>query len=231
VDVVYELQWARAETECRKAIELQPSYAQAHHWLGWCLAYMGRVEEASQAARHAMALEPLSPLIQARGSHILSYGGYVEEGIAGSLRALELDPTFFTGLETLASAYIHPKLRRYHEALEVVERMSPYPSSSGRFLRPWILAMMGNRAEAERRLAELQVDPTDQRVPPGYLTMMLAAAYTALGDNEQAFRWLYRARDDRLHTLALLKIEPALDPLRTDPRFDALLQSAGLAPG
>jgi len=228
VALVYELEWAKAEAECRRAIELQPSYAQAHHWLGWCLAYVGRLAEAGDAARQAMALEPLSPIIQSRGSQILSYGGQPEEGIAGSLRALEMDPTFFPALETLGSAYIHPKLRRYREALEVVERMAPYPMSSGRFLRPCVLALMGDRVEAERRLAELQVDPDGPWVPPGYLTMMLAGAYAALGDKDQAFRWLYRARDDRLHTVALLKIEAVFDPLRSDSRFGELLRSVGL---
>ena len=85
VGLVYEFAWAEAERECRRAIELQPTYAQAHHWLGWCLAYVGRLEEACDAARHALALEPLSPVIQSRASMILSYAGLPEEGIAGGL--------------------------------------------------------------------------------------------------------------------------------------------------
>jgi TolB-like protein/tetratricopeptide (TPR) repeat protein len=228
VALVYDFAWAEAERECRRAIALQPSYAQAHHWLGWCLLYVGRLQEACDAARQAMALEPLSPIIQSRGSQILSYAGLPEEGAAGSLRALELAPEFFLALETLGSAYLHPKVRKYHEALEVVERMSAYPSSSARYLRPWILALMGDRAQAEHLLAQLGVDPAGERAPPGYLTMMLAGAYAALGDKDQAFRWLYRARDDRLHAIALLKIEAAFDPLRTDPRFAELMHSVGL---
>jgi serine/threonine-protein kinase len=228
VALVYEWAWAKAERECRRAIELQPSYAPAHHWLGWCLAYVGRLEEAGEAARRAMALEPLSPIIQSRASQILSYAGFPEEGVAGSLRALELDPGFFLALETLGSAYLHPKLHKYEEALAVAERLATYPLTSGPFLQPWILALMGERAEAERRLAQLQLNPEGERVPPGYLTMMLAGTYAALGDPDEAFRWLYRARDERLHAIALLKIEAAFDPLRGDPRFGELLCSVGL---
>jgi tetratricopeptide (TPR) repeat protein len=230
VALVYEWDWGEAERACRRAIELQPSYAAAHHWLGWSLASVGRLDEAAVAARRALALEPLSPQVQSRASQILSYAGLPEEGAAGSLRALELDPNFFLALETLGSAYLHPRMRKYDEALAAVERMSAYPSISGRFLLPMVYALKGDHEEARRRLAELQVDPAGERVPPGYMTMLLAVAYAALGDNDEAFRWLWRARDDHLHTIALLKAEPNFEPLRSDPRFAELLRSVGLEP-
>jgi tetratricopeptide (TPR) repeat protein len=143
VALVYEWNWAEAERACRRAIELQPSYGAAHHWLGWSLASVGRLQEAATAAQRAILLEPLSPIIQSRASQILSYAGLPEEGVAGSLRALELDPDFFPALETLGSAYLHPRMRKYDDALAAAERLSAYPPSPRRFFSPWLRRSKG----------------------------------------------------------------------------------------
>jgi tetratricopeptide (TPR) repeat protein len=228
VALIYEWDWAEAERACWRAIALNPSYAQAYHWLGWSLASVGRLDEAATAARRAMVLEPLSPIIQSRAAQIVSYAGMPEEGVAGSRRALELDSDFYLAYETMASAYIHPRLRKYDEALAAIGRMPALPSTSRRFLEPLVYALRGDREEATRRLAQLDVDPSAERVPPGYLTMQLAQTCAVLGNMDEAFRWLRRARDERLHTIALLKADPEFERLRPDPRFGELLRSVGL---
>jgi serine/threonine protein kinase len=227
VALAYDRDWITAERECRRAIELDPSHALAHHWLGWCLVSMG-CPEASREARRAMELEPLAPIIHARAGHILSYAGLPEEGAAASLRALELDPHCAVAFETLAYAYCHPRIRRFDEAISVLKQALSLPEGTAQFFLPMAHALNGDRVEAMNLLKGLRLNVESGRRPPSYTTMWVSGAYAILGNMDEAFRWLELSCADRAFSSVLLNIEHAYDPLRSDPRYAVLLREVGL---
>lgn len=230
VALAYDWDRTRGERELRRAIELDPRHAQAYQWLGWSLLTCGRVdgaEEAAAAARRAMELEPLAAVIHARSGHVLTYAGRPEEGAAASLRAVDLDPHCAVALETLAYAYCHPDLRRYNEAISALKQAMTLTGSAAKFMLPAAYALNNDRDEAVRLLRDLQLDFESGRRPPGVTTMWVSWAYAALGDNDEAFRWLELAYADRVFTVALLGTERAYDSLRSDPRFAALSLKTG----
>jgi tetratricopeptide (TPR) repeat protein len=227
VALCYDWNWAAAERELRRAIELNGNHAQAHHWLAWCLLITRRTADAVAAARRAMEIEPLSPPIQARAGHILAYAGESAESEAGILRALELNPTFLPAIETLATLYTRRRVGRYQEAAEALTRVVDVPSSNARYFLPWVYALLGRPDEARLKLKALDLHPTG-RGPPTYTVVWLLAAHATLGDKDEAFRWLERAVTDRVFTAPLMNVEEECEPLRSDPRFAALEAAVGL---
>jgi TolB-like protein/Tfp pilus assembly protein PilF len=228
VALCFDWKWAAAERELRRAIELNGSHAQAHHWLAWCLLITGRAADAAAAARRAMELEPLSPIIQARAGHILAYAGQSAESEAAILRALELNPQFLPAIETLSTLYTRRRVGRYKEAAEALSRVADVPGSNARYFLPWVCVLMGHVEEARQRLKALDFDPAEGRGPPTYTVVWLVAAHASLGDTDEAFRWLERAVADRVFTAPLIGVEEECDPLRGDPRFAALEAAVGL---
>ena len=228
VALAYDWDWETAERECRRAIELDPSHALAHYWLGWSLVIRGRADTstaAALAARRAMELEPLAPVLHSRSGQILSYAGLPEEGVAASLRALELDPRCAVAFETLAFAYC--RLRRYDEAISVLQQALSLPESTARFFLPLAHALNGDRGEAMKLLSDLRLDARSEHGPPGYTSLWVSLAYATLGDIDEALRWLALSYEDRAFSTILLKIAYVYNPLRSDPRFVALLRDVG----
>jgi TolB-like protein/Flp pilus assembly protein TadD len=219
--------FAEAERELRRAIELNPAQAQAHYQLGWCLLMLGRTDEAAAAARRAIELEPLSPVIHARAGHILTYAGRPEEGAANGLQALELDPNLAAAFETLAAAYLQQ--HRYEEAKSALRQATALPGSPTAFLLPYMHAVLLERAEAMRLLQALDLEAPGRPTRLGHNSLYVACAYAALGEKDEAFRWLEWAYADRSPAILLVNAERAFDPLRSDPRFAALVRRIGLA--
>jgi serine/threonine protein kinase/tetratricopeptide (TPR) repeat protein len=225
VALCYDWEFERAEREFRRAIELNPQSGDAYHWLAWCLLCLGRKPEAAAAARRAMALEPLSPVVNARSGQILTYAGYPEEGLVGSEHALELDPEFIIAMETLAITYTAQG--RYEEAIQTLERSAGLPGSTARFLLPLVLASSGQLDEAVRLQRELEVELSAGHGSPGGI-VWAAVVWHIAGDTDQAFAWLERAYQARHFGILLLKADPVQDRLRPDPRLAELLRKIGL---
>ncbi|HEU4589139.1 MAG TPA: TIR domain-containing protein [Gemmatimonadales bacterium] len=227
VALCWDWDFARAEQGFRRAIELSPAHAQAHHWLGWCLAILRRKEEAAAAARRAIELEPLSPMLHARAGHLLTYAGRPEEGAANSLRALELDPNLAAAAEALAAAYLQQ--HRYEEAKAVLRRATALPLSAAAYYLPYVHAVLLERDEAMRLLRALDLDAPGGAARLGHRGLFVACTYAALGEKDEAFHWLERAYADRSPAILLLTVERAFDPLHSDPRFADLVRRIGLA--
>jgi serine/threonine-protein kinase len=225
VAFAYDWDWAAAEREFRRALELQPNAAPTHHWLAWLLVATGRDEEAAQEARRAIELEPLSSVINARAGQILSYAKRPEEGVAASLRALELDPNFAGAYETLALSYT--RLGQYDQSLAALNQGADLPGSTTPFLRPWNHALMGNREEARRLLREL-VERVGEEGPRGYFGVFMGGAYATLGEWDSAFRVFERAVEERSYSAVLLDVDQSYDAVRSDPRFSTLRERVGL---
>jgi tetratricopeptide (TPR) repeat protein len=221
----YEWDWAGAEAEFRRAIELDPNYAPARQWYSSFLISMGRTSEAIEEAHRCQALAPLSLIANSHLALVLYYARQFEQALEQSQKILAIDADFFGAHRYAGLAY--EQLGRSKEAVEALSKARLQSGNS-----PVILAALahayatsGNPAEARRLLEELSADTTRRKVP----AFDLAIAHTGLGEKEKAFALLEKAFQERNEYLIYLKVEPRLDPLRSDARFKELLQRLNLA--
>ena len=215
----YEWKFPESEGEYLRAIELNPNYATAHHWYGNAnLLRTGRFEEAIVEGKRAQELDPLSLVINADlGENYLLARRY-DEAIAQLRKAVEMDDRFYYAHRWLGVAYLMKGLHR--EAIAEYEKARPLGMES---LLGHAYALSGNRAEALKSLARLREISERVYVPPYHF----ARIYVALGDKEQAFEWLEKSYRERNQEMTRLKIDPFLDPLRSDPRFADLMRRVG----
>jgi DNA-binding winged helix-turn-helix (wHTH) protein/TolB-like protein/tetratricopeptide (TPR) repeat protein len=223
----YEWDWAEAERLFRKAIALEPDYATAHQWFGMhFLTPMGRLEEAIAETRRARQLDSLSAVFNAFAGATLYFARRHDEAIEECRKTVDLHPDFGVAHWYLGRAYLQKG--RLPEAL--AELQKAVTLSGGSPLMKGTLgvgyALAGDRAAAQGTLDELE------KIRAGSYASALdfADIHVALGDRERAFRWLDDAADERAFHLIYLKVWPELDPLRPDPRFNALILRLGLKP-
>lgn len=221
----YELDWQTAEKEFRRAIEMNPNYATAHHWYAEHLMWRGRFEEALRASDEARRLDPLSLIIAADHGAILYYARRYDSAIQQFRAVRELDPN-----NQRSSLIIHAYDEKglFAEALAEIEAQRP---SSG-MNPPWYWAELafaygrsGQQAQARRALENLLELNRRQEVGAEAIIW----AYIGVGDKEQALVWLEKAYAQRSPALTYLKVDPRYDPLRGEPRFEDLLSRVGLA--
>jgi TolB-like protein/DNA-binding winged helix-turn-helix (wHTH) protein/tetratricopeptide (TPR) repeat protein len=225
--VLWEYDWKRndAERELRRAIELSPGYATAHQWLAEMLAEQGRAEEAWREIQRAQELDPLSLAI-ATDLGLLSYYQRDYERAAAYLRAaLAMDPNFHQASLALGLVYLQQgeqakAVEVFRTADEAVGGSPPTMAALG-----FACALAGRTSEARTLADGLLAGSRTHNVPSYYL----AAIPLGLGDHERAFEWLDRACAERCSLLGTLKVDPAFDPIRGDPRFAALLRCVRLA--
>jgi TolB-like protein/DNA-binding SARP family transcriptional activator/Tfp pilus assembly protein PilF len=220
----YEWNWERAEREYRQAIQLNPGCVSAHHWLSLLLIATGREQEAFAAIKHAQELNPPSLVMTtALGRHFYFTRAY-DRAIREYRRALERDSTFVTarqglGLALLETGKPEQAIAEYETALNLG---APQPLT-------WALlgnayGRSGNRAEALTILQRLREETEDRHIPAEYLSLV----HLGLGDSEEALNAFDRAYADRSGALVFLSVYPIVDPLRSHPRFQALLQKLEL---
>lgn len=215
--------FAAAEKEYRRAVELNPNYALAHQWLGNDLAIRGRTEEALDESRRAMALDPLSALYRASYAHRIAYARRFDEAADACNRALELDPNHPTANMYLGQIEEHrgrfpDAIIRFRKAYEV----APTPLHLANLGHAY--ARNGNRSDALKILAQLSVLSKTRYVS----SYTFALVYLGLADKEKAFAWLQKAATERSQALTTVKVDPVFDDLRSDPRFTVLLRQIGL---
>jgi TolB-like protein/DNA-binding winged helix-turn-helix (wHTH) protein/Tfp pilus assembly protein PilF len=215
--------WTAAEREFRLAIELNPNYAYAHDCYASFLVSKGRTEEAIAEANRAQELDPFSLAISAKRGFILENARRYDEAIEQLRRVIAMDQDNFQAHWFLGHTYAASGL--FDEAIAASEKaaaLSRTPGALG-FLG-MCYGLAGRKAEAKKILNELlELNRRRYVTPPA-----LANVYIGLGDKDQAFFWLEKAYQDRSNYLAYLKVFPADDPLRSDPRIDDLLRRMGL---
>jgi TolB-like protein/DNA-binding winged helix-turn-helix (wHTH) protein/Tfp pilus assembly protein PilF len=218
--VNYAWNWSEAEAEYRKAIELNPNYPTAHHWYGEFLAVEGRFDEGMREIGIAHQLDPLSLIINTDEGEILFGARRYGDSIKQLRKTVEMDPKFSLAAGWLA--YVLANNGQYAEALEVINQhltSEKDPVITGVFIGP-ALAKSGERARALNILADLlrreKTSHIDAAVPM-YL-------YIALNDKENAFKWMEKAVQQHSASLIAMKVSPAYDPLRSDPRFESVLK-------
>ena len=220
---VYDWDWSNAETHFRRAIELNSNYATAHHWYALFLALQGRTNEAQVEAHKALAIDPLSPIINTDLGLISYYGHQYGAAIEQLKTTLTLDPDFAVAHWRLGHAYAQSGKFREAEsemrrALELSGRSPVFLSALG-----YVLAASGKHSEARQMLNELRRLSRERYVFPNFYSNI----YIGLNEKEQAIVWMQRTYEDRCSAIAGLKVEPMYDPLRPDPRFRDLLRRVG----
>jgi len=220
----FEWDWAGAEKEYRRAIELNSNYATSHHWYAWFLCEMKRNDEAIKESSLAQKLDPLSPIINNMGAFTLMTAGKYGSAIEQWNRTLELEPTFPESHFLLSKAYWTKGL--YSEAISEAQKGASYSGRTPRYVAGvgYALAAAGKRAEAHNVIDELARSAKSGNVSPSYI----AGIYSTLGERDQAFEWLekaYQVRDDQL---TRIMIDPVFGSIRSDPRYADLLRRMGL---
>jgi len=213
--------FAGAEREYKRAIELDPNNATAHQRYGYIHTYNGRHEEALAELRRALEIEPFSPVINRSYGDNLFYARRYDESIAQFKKTLSLDAKWSSAYSFLSSAYW---MKGDHA--ESVEQFAKYREVRGREQDAALLresfAKGGWEGFLRMRIAGLRGFTTASSIAATY--------YAALGEKDAAFAELNKAYENHEYGILLLKVDPRLDPLRSDPRFQDLLRRVGFAP-
>jgi serine/threonine-protein kinase len=223
----HEWDWATAEREYKRALELNPGDARAHHWYAGYLMYVGRFEEGIAEAKRARDLDPLSlPVNNALAGRLL-VAGRVDEALEQLQKTLEMNPHFAPAHQTLGWAYLNKG--KHEEAIQEFQKAVELSGTDDSDLMVdlgFAYAAAGKREEARKILARLMKQHERGLVPPGSIAIL----YGALGELDEAFAWLEKAYEERDPELTYIKVPTRrFEPLRHDPRFRKMLLRMGLA--
>ncbi len=215
-----ELDLQRAIDELQRAIKLKPNYATAHHWLSLGFTTLGQFDPAISEAKRAVELDPLSLIINADYGWVYFNGHRYDQAEAQVRKTLEIDPNFF-----LAHYYLGAVLQfKGHVAQAVPEFQKAFDLNGDPYSRAMLgqaYARNGQPGEAQKVVASLNEQAKSKYVAP----YALALVDTALGDKERAIEELEHAyQQGDTNYLFVIKVDPLLDDLRGDPRFEALVQ-------
>jgi serine/threonine-protein kinase len=221
--------FAEAEKEYKRAIELSPNYPTAHYWYPESLASLGRFDESFAEYNRALELDPLSLAISTDLGMAYFYSRQYDRAIEHLKKLVELDPKYVRTHFYLADVYEQKEMfeeviveigkgsalrganmKQYAEAKEMIQRAIKQSGARGY----WQQVLEFNR-ESEKR-----GQPVD--------SIYMAASYARLGEADEAFRWLEKAYQERKTELVWLKLDPKWDNIRSDPRFADLVKRVGL---
>jgi len=217
--------WADADREYQRALQLNPGDAEAHRMYSVFLAAMGRADEAWTQILAAQQLDPLYNDSNTTAGWDAYCARRYDQALEQCRRGLELAPNSDTAHACLSYAYLGKG--QYPQALD--ESMKAWTLSGKetvwKALLGRIYAQQGDKAEAQRILAQLLKQSHENYVPPYFITV----SYASLGDRDNAFRWLERTYTERDPYLAGIRVDPAVDPLRSDARFADVVRRMGLS--
>lgn len=217
----FDFDFAAANKEFQRAIELNPNYATAHQqYANNTLSALGRFDEAISEGKRAVELDPLSSVINSDLGGDYLYAGRYDEAIAQFRKLLEMDPNYYFGHFLLGQALEMKGAR--DEAIAEYQKaraLNDDPSLLGVLARAYGLS--GNRAEAEKILDQLKALAKERYVT----AYSFALTYLGIGDKEEAFRWLEKSYEDHAGAdIGWIRVDPLLIPLHGDPRFEALAE-------
>jgi adenylate cyclase len=216
-----EIDLAGATREYKRAIELKPNDADAHHWFSNdSLAALGQFDEAIAEGKRSVELDPLSIVINADLGETFFYARRFDESVAQLRKTLEIDPTSFyahynLGIALQAKGDLSGAITEYEKA----KQLSDNPAVATFWAQA--KAHAGDKDAARRMLSELD-QISQHREVVGYLRALL---YLSLNNKDEALRWLEQGYEERDGSnICWINVDPLLDPLHGDPRFEALVQ-------
>jgi eukaryotic-like serine/threonine-protein kinase len=215
----YEHDWAGSEREYRRAISLNPNYAYAHDQFCIGLAFQGRFKESVAEGQRAASLDPLSPQIPIDRVEAFAWQGNFQTAKEHVKRAADLDPTFFLAPQT----YGWIDLQAGKPAAAVPEFQKAAAMESPAFAAAWLGYAYGASGDRARAMAQIEVMKKNSLhgyVPP----FNLAIVYLGLGDRARALDYLEQAYASDSQWMVWLKEDRTFDPLRSEPRFKALMK-------
>ena len=216
---LYDWDWPQADKEFEKAIELNGNSSDAHLWRGVFLAQMGRADAAIPEIQRAETIDPLSLAVHVNAGWVYYVARRDEEALKEWRKILDLDPHFAITHTSIWIAYL--------KQADISDALSLSSASDLENLRLAALtgrhAVSGDRNEAERMLSRLNAVAKHQYVCP----YEMATAHAVLGDKDQALTWLGKGLRERSGCMPDLKVDPRLDSLRSDPRFQQLMKEVG----
>jgi len=221
----YEWNWQLSEREFKRAIELNPNNADAHHWYSHYLMAHHRIDESLAESKRALELSPIDVLLNIHlGWHYL-YARQYDQALEQLNRVIEMDRNFAQTYIWLGLVYEQQK--KYPEAIAAFKKaivLFPGGSTQAKAQLAHAFAVSGDQNEARKIIVGLEETAKHTYVSP----YQIAAIYAGLGDQNQAFAWLEKAYEDRSEWLVNLTNEQRFDSLRADPRFADLLRRVGL---
>jgi eukaryotic-like serine/threonine-protein kinase len=214
--------WSGAEQDLKRAIELNPNSMGAHHLYSHFLTPRGRHEESLAEARKALELDPLNMITSEHMGWASHFARQYDQAIEHYRRMLEMEPTFALGHVRIAHTYEQKGMLA--EAIAECTKASELSRGErGIADLAHAFALAGRVVEAREILGRLEAAPR----PAAY---EIALVYVGLGERDQAFRWLDKAVEQHSNFAQMtLNVEPRLDPVRTDPRFQSVLRRVGLS--
>ena len=215
----FDYDWDGSEQELRRAIALNPNYAFAHDQFGLMLGLIGRFDEAIAEGQRAMALDPLSPSILIDLVASFEFSGRTAKALELDRKAADLDPTFYFPVEQEGIMALHAG--NFREAIEKLKQSltlgaPPFVTANLAYAQ----GKSGDRAGAMATLGELKKISPGGKVAP----YNLALVYLGLGDHARALDYLEQAYVANSQQMVWLKVDWTFDPLRSDPRFAALMK-------
>jgi TolB-like protein/Flp pilus assembly protein TadD len=221
---VVEWDWAAAETELKKALQLNPGSVQAHESYSNELRHSGRREESIAEAKRAQELDPLSPMANEVVAN--AYVGARQFGLAIEQyqKTLQLDHNRSNTHYHLGWAYFYSGMR--DKGVEEIQKSLAIDGADPSFSADlaYIYALLGDKSEAQRILGRLQRLSKTTPVAAEHFVFI----YTGLGDDNEVFVWLEKAYEQHSRIMTWLKVDPRFDRLRPDPRFQELTRRVGL---
>ena len=222
--MINEWDWVRAKNEFRIGLELNPNYATGHHWYAEWLQYMGRTDEAIRQISIAVDLDPVSQAIVKDQGMIYYYGRQYDIAIEKANTSKALDPEFIQVHRLLSLCYqakgmFDEAIKEHHIWAQRIRN-----DIKSKVALAQLYAAAGRSEAAMNLIAEIEHDT----VLTGNDYRGMALVYTALGEVDTAFDWIDKSITKHEESLVSIGVDPKFDLLRSDPRFNGVLQEIGL---
>ena len=219
----HDWDFAGADSEFKRAVELNPNYSEAHQWYAFYLLAVGKTNEADAEIKRGQELDPLSVSFNSNLALFLFFRHDFERSIAQARKTLEMEPDFSTARATLGLSYEQKGSNK-----EAIAELTRAQQAAGDVaFAAWlghVLAQDGQLSEARRILSAIEEHAKRNYVPPYNVALL----HAGLGERQQAMDWLEKGVGDRSLRPVWVKLDPRLDGLRQDSRFVQLIQRMGL---
>ena len=231
VRMYYEWDWENADKEFKRALELNPSSARAHAWYSIYLTLMGQTDDALRESNLALSLDPLSVVTRADAGLTFYFTRKYDYAIEQYEKTLQMDPSFAVAYLPLGGAYEQKHM--YTKAIELFSQASMF--SAG---HPIAVAGLGHcyalsgKTDYARSMLEVLLQDLGETEDRSYWVgpYWIAVVYAGLGEKENAMEWLERAYDERDGSLVFMNVDPSLESLHGNERFQALVRRMSFAP-